>query len=181
MVMDSITSVDLLTLQETLGHLHKVINGLSFYLNTVSLTGGEICHCCESFWYGGQLGISCDPHDEIRRLHEVSSLARLMHSISTPLDSASMNQICERIRTLFAPNPMHRLESGSYFKTPWLDEKLFTSAVVNLLIRVCKGLAVTDRHRSSHLQKEIMSIINNRFVRPYSLLLWSCAKQELQT
>ncbi|KAH9200700.1 hypothetical protein LQ764DRAFT_224192 [Zygosaccharomyces rouxii] len=164
--MDSTVPVDLTTLQETLEHLHQVINGLAFYLNTVRLKKSEIRQCCESYWYGEQLGVSCDPHRDICRLQEIASMARLVHNMSVPLNSISLIEIQEHIKKLFPSNPVHKLETVSYFSSPSLDEKLLTSVVVDLLISVCRGLTGTDHQTSPHLQKEIVSIINMRFIRP---------------
>ncbi|GAV53781.1 hypothetical protein ZYGR_0AK02830 [Zygosaccharomyces rouxii] len=178
--MDSKVPVDLATLQETLEHLHRVINGSAFYLNTVRLKQGEIWQCCESYWCE-QLGASTDAPRETYRLQEMASLARLVHKISIPLDSTLLTQINEHLKKIFPSSPVYKSDSGSNLCDPSLDEKLLTSVVVDLLISVCRGLAGTEHHTSLQIQKEIVSTINVKFTRPYSSLLWNCAKQELQT
>lgn len=179
--MDLENSADSVALQEALEHLNRVINGSAFYLNTVRLKQSEILQCCESYWYE-QTGVSSDSHMEIHRLQSMAGLARLIHEILLPLDSISLTQINEHLNKIFPSKPVYSLESGSYPNSPNFDAKLLTSVMAYLLIDVCICLSGTDHHRTSSLIKnEIISVIDVKFLRPCFSLLWSCAKQELQT
>lgn len=172
------------SLIDTLKHLHSVTLGESFYFNSIKISTSGVLKSCEAYWHQGLPEHSNDEQLELTRVRLLMRFTDLVNVFERrPADRYILFNLRELLqstlpRTGESRRPHQRQKPTSQFGSSLLDPKIITVAFIATLIKFCLVLQSYDS--TNAFCDSIISSIQNQFVRPYCLILWSRARKELR-
>lgn len=174
--------IDLETVMNMLEHLYLVTMGRTFYLNSVSLSASTIQKCCEGFWHNDTTEASSDHELDLAKVRSMVQLTRLIKDLEeSPADQYILLNLRERLR-LLSPSSSSRTaprttrqDTGCDFLL--IDQRTMTLSVITSLLKLCQILA--PNYKNSSLGQPLVNSMQEYFIRPYSLSLWSRARRDL--
>lgn len=177
------------SLLDTLRHLRSVMAGKTFYLNSVKISSKNIRKSCEAYWYSEDPEHVGDGILDMLRLRSLIRFSELVNDLAKqPSDQYMLFNLRERLRSVLPVNNVNKVKSShskspkstSLFGSPYLDQNVLTASLISTLIRLCQLLESSDKSKEDTLHESILRNIQNRFVRPFCLILWSYGKKDLQ-
>ncbi|QLL32001.1 hypothetical protein HG536_0C01690 [Torulaspora globosa] len=173
------------TVIRMLEHLYAVTLGRAFYLNSVSLSASTIQKCCESFWHNDSTEAVSDHELDLARVRSMVQFTRLIKDLEeSPADQYILLNLRERLR--FMSPFVNSSRTGQSRATRQdsaerdfllIDQRTMTLSAITSLLKLCQILA--PNYKSSSLCQPIINGIQEHFIRPYSLILWSRARRDL--